>query len=229
MDIIYHSHSFVEIILWNKSILIDPFISGNSLCDVSLEQVCSKNILAVIITHWHMDHIGNAIDIIKKTGCKLISTVEVVKYLKNQRSTLSSYSLNIGWKKELEYFKVKFVNAVHSWAIWIEGLAWKAAWVLIEINGKKIYHAWDTALTYDMKLLEDENIDLAFLPIWDNFTMWIEDGIKAIEFIKPKTVVPMHYNTFDNIKKDPMDFAQKIMLWNLSNCKVLGPWQYIVY
>ena len=107
-------------------------------------------------------------------------------------------------------------------------LPWKAAWVILEMDWKKIYHAGDTALHYDMKLLKDEKIDLAFLPIGDNFTMWIKDAIKAVEFIKPKMVVPMHYDTFDVIKADPMKFAQDIMLSNLSTCKVLAPGQAVV-
>jgi len=74
-----------------------------------------------------------------------------------------------------------------------------------------------------MKLLEEENIDVAFLPIGDNFTMGIDDALKAVEFIKPKIVVPIHYNTFDAIKSDPIKFAQLVMLSNISTCKVLNP------
>ena len=78
------------------------------------------------------------------------------------------------------------------------------------MNGKKLYHAGDTGLTMDMKLLEVEELDLAFVPIGGNFTMDIEDAVRAVEFIKPKITVPMHYNTFGLIKADPKEFAKKL-------------------
>ncbi len=237
IDIIYHGHSFVEIDLWGESILIDPYITDNKLCDISLQTICSKNIIAICITHGHSDHIWDTVEIVNKTWAKIISTFEVIQYFTKYHNILSSYSMHVGWEHNFPInwsnnfweFKVKFVNAVHWWAIWPEFFPWKAAWIVLEIWWKKIYHAWDTALTYDMKLLENKNIDVAFLPIWWNFTMWIEDAVKATEFIKPKIVIPIHYNTFETIKANPTNFAQKIMLNNLANCKVLTPGQSIVF
>lgn len=229
MEVIFHWHSFVEIDLGDKSILIDPYITWNSLCDISLKELSAKNIACILITHGHSDHIWDTVDIVNKTWAKVISTYEVIQYLVKKYNITSTHSMHIGWKHYFEYFTVKFVNAVHGWWIWEELYGWKASWVVVSVNWKKIYHAWDTALTYDMKLLESENIDLAFLPIGDNFTMWISDAIKAVEFIKPKMVVPMHYNTFELIKADPMKFASDVMLSNISTCKVLSSWQAIVY
>ncbi len=229
MEVIFHSHSFVEINLGNESILIDPFITWNAWCDISLEEVASKNISAIIITHGHEDHIWDTVDIVHKTWAKVISTYEVIQYLVKKYDIISTHSMHIWWSFDFDLFSIKFVNAVHGGWIWEDISWWKAAWVIIKVNGKKIYHAWDTALTYDMKLLEKENIDLAFLPIWDNFTMWIEDALKAVEFIKPKKVVPIHYDTFDVIKAEPTKFASEVMLANISTCKVLSPWQAIVY
>lgn len=229
MDIIYHWHSFVEIEdNWN-SILIDPFIIGNPLCDIKLEDIIKKNITHICITHGHSDHIWDTVEIFKKTWCKIISTFEVIKYFEKYYNITNNWSMHIWWKKTFESFSIKYVNAVHGWSIGPEFFPGKAAWLIISINWKNIYHAWDTALTYDMKLLKDENIDLAFLPIWWNFTMEIDDAVKAVKFINPKIVVPIHYDTFDSIKANPMIFAQEIMLNNLSNCKVLNPWQSIVY
>jgi len=229
MEIIFHGHAFVEVENLDSSILIDPFISWNPLCDVSLEQICAKNIKAILVTHWHSDHIGDTVSIAKATGARVISTFEVIQYFVKYHNLTAVHSMHIGGSFKFDDFSVKFVNAVHGGAIWPEMLPWKAAWVILTVADKKIYHAGDTALTYDMKLLEDENIDVAFLPIGDNFTMWIQDALKAVEFIKPKMVVPMHYNTFDVIKADPVKFAQLVTLGNLSTCKVLSPWQAIVF
>ena len=228
MEVIFHGHAFVEVEKLQESILIDPFITGNPLCDITLDEICGKNIKAILITHGHSDHIWDAVIISKRTWAKIISTYEVVQYFIKYHNLTAVHSMHIWGRHEFEDFAVKFVNAVHGGAIWPEMLPGKAAGVILEIDNKKIHHAGDTALHCDMKLLAEENIDVSFLPIWDNFTMGINDAIKAVEFIKPKIVVPMHYDTFDVIKSDPTKFAQAVMLANLSTCKVLAPGQSIV-
>ncbi len=229
MRVIFHWHAFIEIENLDYSILIDPFITWNSLCDISLDAICSKNIKAVIVTHWHSDHIWDTVDIVRKTGAKVISTFEVIQYFIKYHHLTAVHSMHIGWYYDFGDFAVKFVNAVHWWSIGPEMLPWKAAWVVVFMNDKKIYHAWDTALHYDMKLLEKFDIDVAFLPIGDNFTMGIEDASKAVEFIKPKLVVPMHYDTFDVIKSDPYKFAEIVNMSNISTCKVLSPGEYLSF
>lgn len=230
MKVIFHGHAFVEIIKDDFSIIIDPYISWNPLCDISLEEVYNKNIKLIVITHGHMDHIGDTPSIVAKTGAKVVSTYEVIQYLTKTYEINSFHSMHIGGTWEFEDIgKVSFVNAVHWNWVGPELLWWKAAWVVLTINWKKIYHAWDTALTYDMKLLESKNIDLAFLPIGDNFTMWIEDAIKAVDFIKPKMVVPVHYNTFDTIKQDPLAFKTWVDLQGIATCKILNPGEEISF
>jgi len=227
MKVIFHWHAFLEIHNGDYSILIDPYIVWNSQCDVELEDICKKNIKLILITHGHMDHIWDTPEIVKKTGAKVVSTFEVIQYLTKNFDIGSFHSMHIWWTYEFEGVKVKFVNAVHWWWIWPELLWGKAAGIIVEINWKKIYHAWDTALTYDMKLLESDSIDVAFLPIGDNFTMWMDDAIKAVDFIKPKKVVPIHYNTFPIIQQDPEKFVQEIKLQNLADATVLNPGEFI--
>ena len=229
MKVIFHSHAFLEIQKDDYSILIDPYINWNTYCDVSLDDICKKNIKLILITHWHMDHIWDTPFIVNKVWTKVVSTFEVIQFLIKEYNIPSFHSMHIGWSFDFEWVKVKFVNAVHGGWVGPNLLWWKAAGIIVEINWKKIYHAWDTALTYDMKLLEEEKLDLAFLPIWDNFTMWIKDAIKAVEFIKPKMVVPIHYNTFDTIKQDPEVFKNEVEMRSLSSWKVLNPWEYIVF
>lgn len=228
---IFHWHSFVEIFNYDFSILIDPFITWNPLCDISIDQICSKNIRAIILTHGHSDHIGDCVEIFWKTGCLIIAEYELTRYLSKVKSVTNLHPMHIWGQFIFDWFVVKYLNAVH-WT-WIAEL-WNwwscpSASVLIRIGWKNIYHAGDTGLHYDMKLLwKYEKIDIAFLPIWDNFTMWNSDAVIATWFIKPKIVVPIHYNTFEYIKADVVDFSRMVMQDGVSIPKPLMPWQYII-
>lgn len=227
MKITYHSHSFVEIILASWSILIDPFITGNSTINSKLDDFLNKKILAVILTHWHKDHIWDTEIICKNTGSLLISTFEISNYFKIVKWLTNLHSMYIWWEFDFWDYRVKYVLAVHGWwvADMVSGYTTTPAWVVIRSEWKNIYHAWDTWLTYDMKLLSEyDNIDLAFLPIWWNFTMWIDDAVIATkDFIKPKKVVPIHYNTFWSIKANPQEFIDKV--WKIGI--MLNYWESI--
>lgn len=232
IEVIFHWHAFVEISKDEEySILIDPFISWNPQSDISLENVLSKNIKAIVLTHWHSDHLWDTPEISRRTWCLVVATFELAQYLINVEWLERVHSMHIWWEYNFWDFTVKFVPAVHGW--WIGDLtSWYVtypAWVIVSLWWKNIYHAWDTWLTYDMKLLGDyHNIDVAFLPIWWNFTMWIDDAVIATKFIKPKIVVPIHYNTWPIIEADPIEFSRKVMLDNLSVPKILSSGQSIV-
>lgn len=230
MEIVYYWHSFVEILTDFGSILIDPFITNNASCPITVKDVYKKKIIAVINTHWHIDHIGDTANIAHESKCKVVATFELAMYHKNKNYIRNIIPMHIWGEFKFKKFSVKFVNAVHGGGIGEYPFEnWKAAWVIVRINWKNIYHAGDTALTYDMKLLWDyDNIDVALLPIWWVFTMWVDDAVVATKLIKPKIVVPIHYNTWETIKADPQIFAKKIMQENVSNPKVLLPSQSIV-
>lgn len=145
----------------------------------------------------------------------MISSYEISNYFSNEKKLKNLHAMHIGWEFDFWNYKVKFTTAVHGW--WVADLvSWYTtfpAWVIVRAEWKNIYHAWDTWLTYDMKLLGDyDNIDLAFLPIWWNFTMWIDDAVIATKyFIKPKKVVPIHYNTWEIIEANPKEFVNKVL------------------
>ncbi len=232
LEVYSHGHSFVEIETEKGSILIDPMIVDNPLCDITLQQIYSKNILAIINTHGHADHMWNTFDIAQKTWCKVISTFEVIWFYRQEKWLNNLEAMHIGWEYNFGNFSVKFTQAIHGW--WIYTKWWflpgKAAGVIVRIQGKNIYHAGDTGLSYDMKLLwEYDNIDLAFLPIGDRFTMGIKDAIIATEFIKPKMVAPIHYDTWEAIKADAEEFAREIMKKSLAIPKVLKSGQSVVF
>lgn len=148
-----------------------------------------------------------------KTQCQIIATYELGTYLQKKCGIKDVHMMGIGGEHDFTDFKVKFVPALHGGGIADMDSSYTCtpAGVIVRAEGKNIYHAGDTALTYDMKLLwEYDAIDLAFLPIGDNYTMWIDDAVRATEFIKPKQVVPIHFNTFPAIQVKPDEFVYKV-------------------
>ena len=206
MKIKYHGHSFVQIENNKHSILIDPFISGNPTAIIKPEDLkCDY----IILTHGHGDHISDAISIAKNNKATIIASFEVANYASSHGVT--SHPLGIGGGYNFPFGRVKLTIAHHSSSFPDGSYAGNPAGVLLMIDGKTIYHAGDTGLFYDMKLIGEMNkIDYAFLPIGDNFTMGIDDAVKATEFVNAEVTVPIHYNTFDIIKANPEDFKKKV-------------------
>jgi L-ascorbate metabolism protein UlaG (beta-lactamase superfamily) len=219
MKLTFLGHSALLIEEGNFKGLVDPFITGNSLSKTSVDDLV--NITHIFVTHGHGDHIGDTINIAKRNKALIITNHEISAYL--SKFKLRTHAMHIGGRTKFDFGTVKMTNALHGSGISENGnmiYGGNPGGFIIEIDGKKIYHAGDTGLTYDMKLLEDEKIDVAFLPIGGNYTMDIEDALKAVDFIKPKTVVPMHYNTFGIIKADPEIFKSKassnVMILNVN-------------
>jgi L-ascorbate metabolism protein UlaG (beta-lactamase superfamily) len=218
MKVSYHGHSVVKIETGGKTILIDPFISGNDLTDLKVEDVKPD---VMIITHAHGDHLGDTVELAKKNNSLVIANFELATYLSWQG--LNTHAMHIGGAYEFDFGKVKLTPAFHGTGIMTENneiiYGGMPAGVLVMAEGKTIYHAGDTALFSDMKLIGERHpIDLAFLPIGDNFTMGPEDAAYAAKLLNAKTVVPIHYNTFPPIKQDPQKF---IDLLEDGNGKVL--------
>ena len=209
MKLTYLGHSVLLIEEGEFKGIIDPFITGNPLCKISVEDL--YNITHIFITHGHGDHIGDTVQIARMNNSLIITNHEIADFL--GKSKLRTHSMHIGGRTKFDFGTVKMTNALHGSGISYNGniiCGGNPGGFVIEINGKKIYHAGDTGLTYDMKLLEDEKIDAAFIPIGGNYTMDIDDAVKAVDFIKPKITVPIHYNTFEVINADPEIFKNKV-------------------
>lgn len=204
--IVYHGHSFVELQADKDCIYVDPFIKGNTLCDIKLEDArCSY----IILTHGHSDHFGNTVEIAKANDALVIGMVEIIDYLDGKG--VKGHGMNLGGTRGFPFGKVKLTPAHHSSSLPGGIYAGNPSGVIINTGGKTIYHAGDTALFYDMKLIGEMNkIDYAFLPIGDNFTMGVDEAVKAAEFLNAGVVIPIHYNTFDVIKADAEEFKRKI-------------------
>ncbi|KKK38350.1 metal-dependent hydrolase [Mesobacillus campisalis] len=205
MKVSYHGHSVVKLETGGKTVLIDPFITGNSLTDLNAEEVKADYI---ILTHAHNDHVGDTVEIAKRNDALVITNADLATYLGWQG--VRTHGMNIGGAFEFDFGKVKMTQAFHGSGYATEDqqiiYGGMPAGVLVMAEGKTIYHAGDTGLFSDMKLIGRHGIDLAFLPIGDNFTMGPEDAAVAAEFIKAKQVVPIHFNTFPPIKQDPQKF-----------------------
>lgn len=227
IEALFHGHSFVELVLPEGSILIDPFITGNNQADCTVDQVCQKTILAICLTHWHGDHLGDTIHIAEETNCPVVAMVELChrlwwKWVKK----LEDY--NIWWTYRQETWRVKFVRAFHSSSTPDGMYAGLAAWLVFHVWDRTIYHAGDTGLFAEMASFEKYAFDLAFLPIGDRYTMGVEDALLAAQRIKAKVVVPIHFDTFPSIKADAQSFARELMAQNIAVPKVLKPWQAVV-
>jgi L-ascorbate metabolism protein UlaG (beta-lactamase superfamily) len=192
----------------SERFLFDPFLTGNPKASTTPEEVDPTYIL---VTHGHIDHIGDSVAISKRTEAPVITTFELSQWLAAQG--LKVEPMNHGGSHDFSFGRVTITIAFHSASFIEEGgrplYLGEPAGILLETDGRTIYHAGDTALFSDMRLIgEQAPIDLALLPIGDRFTMGPKQAKKAIEFLRPKHVVPIHYGTFPALTGDPREFAK---------------------
>ena len=216
MEITWFGHSAFKIETENNlKILIDPFISNNPVCTYPVEDIDAD---IICITHGHSDHFGDAMEIANRTGALILSNHEISLFSSQQG--INSQGMNIGGSYKFQDVKFTMVDAKHSSAIDImeETIpGGSAAGFIIELeNGKKIYHAGDTGLFYDLKTVIGDiyKPDIAILPIGDLFVMGISDAAIATNWINPKKVIPMHYNTFPLIESDTDEFINLVKTKN---------------
>jgi L-ascorbate metabolism protein UlaG (beta-lactamase superfamily) len=217
MKLRYFSHSSFLITLdTGTKILMDPFLNGNPTSPVSADQISADYIL---VSHGHGDHLGDAISIAERCNALCICENELATYL--SAKGVRSHAMHIGGTRAFDFGKVKLTQALHSSVTPDKECIGTATGMILFVQDKIIYHTGDTGLFLDMKLIgELYAVDYLLAPIGDNFTMGIEDAVRACTFIKPKWVIPMHYNTFDAIKADPEEFKQKVEASGI-RCRVL--------
>jgi L-ascorbate metabolism protein UlaG (beta-lactamase superfamily) len=208
VKVTFIGHSCFLLESGSHKILIDPYITGNPVARASEEH---KKADFILISHGHGDHLGDAIKLAEGSGAMVISNFEICTYCESQ-GVKNTHPLHIGGGNEFPFGSVKLTIAHHGSTLGDKlEYGGNPAGFIIRTGGKVIYHSGDTGLFLDMKLIgELDSIDLALLPIGGNFTMDIPDAIKAVEFLKPKKAIPMHYNTFDLIACNPEDFVNGI-------------------
>lgn len=213
MRVKYLGHSSILIEDTNFKALIDPFLKHNPSYKEDNSDI--TGITHIFITHAHGDHIGDSVEIARANDSLIISNAEICNILYRRNKDLKFHSMHIGGTFIFDFGRVKMTPAIHGSGFTDEnGIIQNGGnpgGFVIELHGKKVYHAGDTGLTMDMKLLEREKIDIAFLPIGGNYTMDIDDAIEAARFIVSKVTIPMHYNTFPMIKADPNIFKSRLL------------------
>jgi L-ascorbate metabolism protein UlaG (beta-lactamase superfamily) len=206
-------------------ILIDPFFTGNPKATITADQAEADFIL---ISHGHGDHVGDSVAIAKRTGALCIANYEIAGWLE-QQGAKKTHGQQHGGGFNHPFGRVKLTLAFHGSALPDGSNGGNPCGFLIYLkDGKKIYHAADTGLFGDMRLIGEEGIDLAILPIGDNFTMGPDDSIRAIKLIEPKKVVPIHYNTWPIIAQDANAWAARVRKETTAESIVLQPGQEIV-
>ncbi|MCP4633174.1 MAG: metal-dependent hydrolase [candidate division Zixibacteria bacterium] len=205
MKVTFLGHSCFSLESDRNRIIIDPFLTGNPHAGAKSEDIMAD---FVLLTHGHGDHIGDGIEIALKNNATIIAPFELATYCQNKGA--EAHAMHIGGSCEFPFGKVTLTIAHHGSGLPVdENIIYlgNPCGFVVRMDTKNIYHAGDTSVFYDMKLIgELYPLDLALLPIGDNFTMGIIEALKAVELLAPKAVIPMHYNTFDLIKKDPKDF-----------------------
>jgi L-ascorbate metabolism protein UlaG (beta-lactamase superfamily) len=201
VKVTYYGHACFAAQVAGKTLLFDPFITGNELAKaIDVNTVPSDYIL---ISHGHADHMADAAEIAKRTGATIVSNYEVTVWF-NQKGLPKTHPLNHGGGWQFDFGRVKFVNAIHSSSLPDGTYGGNPGGFVVESADGSFYYSGDTALTMDMKLIgESARLAFAALPIGDNFTMGIDDAIKAAEFVRCHEILGLHYNTFPLIKIDP--------------------------
>ncbi len=221
----WYGHATLGLDIDGHKILVDPFFTGNPAASTTADAVDAD---FIVVSHGHGDHVGDTVAIAKRTGALVISNFEICNWL-NQQGVEKTHPQHIGGGFHYPFGYLKLTQALHGSALPDGSYGGNPAGILITTKaGKKIYMAQDTGLFGDMKLIGDEGLDLAVLPIGDNFTMGPEDALKAVKLLRPKVVIPIHYSTWDLIAQDPAQWAQRVEQETASKVQVLRPGETFV-
>lgn len=206
LTITWYGHAALGLDTGGYKLLVDPYLSDNPAASVGPDQVKADFIL---LSHGHGDHVGDTVAIAKRTGAKTITNFEIANWLADKGLDTHPQHLGGGFQHPFGYLKLTL--ALHGSGLPDGSYGGNPAGFLLTTNdGKKVYMACDTGLFGDMALIGDEGIDLTVLPIGDNFTMGPDDALRAVKLIRPKHVIPVHYDTWDLIAQDANSWAARV-------------------
>jgi L-ascorbate metabolism protein UlaG (beta-lactamase superfamily) len=215
-------HSAFSMDIDGHSVLLDPFLTGNPLAAASPEDL---NPEIIFLSHAHGDHLGDTVAIAQRTGARVVTNFEIAVWME-RNGVENAHGQNPGGGYDHGIVHCKFTVAHHSSSFPDGSYGGNpVGFVFTTPSGLRLYYAGDTDLFSDMSLIGDLGIDVAFLPIGDNFTMGPADSLKAIQYIRPRFVVPMHYKTFDVIDQDAAEWANQVSSQTNATPIVLDPGQ----
>ncbi|MEX0965912.1 MAG: metal-dependent hydrolase [Bacteroidia bacterium] len=200
MKVTYYGHSCFMVEVSGKKLLFDPFISPNELAkEIDIKTVRPDYLL---ISHGHEDHVADVLEVYKNSEPTVISAFEIVRYY-SEKTIKKVKGLNIGGSVNFDFGRVKYVVAMHSSVLPDGTYAGNPGGFVVEAAEGSFYFAGDTGLTYDMKLIAEEfDLNFAFLPLGDSYTMGVKDAIRCSDFINCNRIIGMHYDTFEQIEID---------------------------
>jgi L-ascorbate metabolism protein UlaG (beta-lactamase superfamily) len=218
-EVIWYGHSAIGIKTAGMFILVDPFFTGNPIASAKAEELSPDYIL---VTHGHGDHLGDTVAIAKRTGAMVICNGEIAHWLDKKDIKTHAQQVMGGFRHPFGYLKLTL--ALHGSVLPDGSFGGNPVGLLLTtLDNKKIYLAGDTGLFGDMRLIGEEGVDLAMLPIGGNYTMDPDDALRAVKLITPKLVIPIHYNTFNIIKQDPNLWAERVKAETRSEVRVMNP------
>lgn len=210
MKVIYYGHACFSVVVGGRTLLFDPFITGNPLAkDIDIKKVPADFIL---VSHGHSDHVGDAVEIARRTGALVIANYEVATWL-NKNGAPKIHPLNHGGGFQFDFGRAKFVNAIHSSTLPDGTYGGNPGGFVVESAEGNFYFSGDTALTMDMKLIgEATKLKFAALCVGDNFTMGVDDAVKAAKFVRCDEILGVHFDTFPPIQIDHAVAREKFKL-----------------
>ena len=223
----FHGHACFEYATREGRILIDPFLSGNPVADVGPDAI--EGIDAIAVSHGHGDHWGDTVAIAKRTGALVVAAYELAALA--EKHGCRAHGLACGGGRRFDFGHVKLVPAAHGSLTEADpAYSTNPCGIVITAEGKTLYHAGDTALTADVRLLgELYDFDAVCLPIGDNYTMGPADALQAVKWLSPGLVVPMHYDTFDLIAQDAAEWKRRVEDETDARCAPLKPGESVEF